>query len=91
MPEMIRVTDDWEIFKMAVSKKLETSTVAIGYYQPLETGKDTILLKASIGELGYEREESKKEAEEKIEYLRKLKFVKLVGVVPDDIFFSTKW
>jgi hypothetical protein len=93
MTELIRVTDDWEAFLDNVNRKLSVSSLATGFYQIIESGKEKVILKASVGEVGYEAEISKEEASKKVEELksilkRKGTFIKIVKVTPDELFYT---
>jgi hypothetical protein len=93
MPEWIRVTDDWEAFLDNVNRKLSVSSIATGFYQIIESGKEKVILKASVGEVGYEAEISKEEASKKVEELksmlkRKGTFLKITKVTPSELFYT---
>ncbi|MGC9014900.1 MAG: hypothetical protein ACP5KW_11045 [Thermoproteota archaeon] len=93
MSEWIKVTDDWEAFLDNVNRKLSVSSIATGFYQIIESGKEKVILKASVGEVGYEAEISKEEASKKVEELksmlkRKGTFLKITKVTPSELFYT---
>jgi len=93
MTEVIRVTDDWDAFIKAITRKLQVSSLATGYYQVLESGKETKILRASVGELGYEAEGSKEDIDKKVEQLKSLlkgksEFIRITKISPDELFYS---
>ncbi|MGC8578205.1 MAG: hypothetical protein ACP5M7_09490 [Thermoproteota archaeon] len=93
MSEWIKVTDDWEAFLDNVNRKLSVSSIATGFYQIIESGKEKVILKASVGGVGYEAEISREEASKKIEELksmlkRKGTFLKITKVTPSELFYT---
>lgn len=85
--EKIRVLESFEEFKLALERKLSVSPIVIGYYQVTESDKDKVVIRASVGETGFEAELDKAKADEIVSYLKKKGFMKIVRVIPEDLFY----
>jgi len=86
--EKIRILENFEEFKQALERKLSVSPIVIGYYQVIESDKNKTMIRASVGETGFEVELEKDEAEKIIDYLKRKGFMKIVKVVPEELFYS---
>lgn len=77
---MVEIIEDWN----ALIEHIRYCRTVVYKVDMLPEG---VRLRVRAGMFGYDKVLSKKEAEEKISYLKQIGAVRIVGSIPDSIFF----